>query len=134
MKISVYILEARNPVTNDFLYTVGIFCNETVCYELIDKIKPLPEAAGIAFVIKYFTLNTPKRFVNHVTEAQSAVPAYIIEAIKQQAATQEIKAAADTIMQQSINKILKEVSDCIDNPEVLKEYIQGLRDGVEDYL
>lgn len=122
----MYILHAHQAITDEYLHTVGVFSSETAALNAMSK-----RDRSLTFKLEIFTLDVPKHGID--TEPP-VLPSYVINAIKEAAKQQELNHAINTVTEKSINKILQEILECVDNPEVVKEYIQGLKDNLEDYL
>lgn len=135
MDIVIYKLSAFSIIDNTFLYDVALYSDESVALRALGLLSKNTVDIAARFIITPIILNASLRHQDTLAEkGEIATPKYITEAVKNAAKDKEVETGINTIMMKSINKILTEVEACIDNPEILKEYIIGLRDNTEDYL
>lgn len=134
-KIELYIVTARHKLTNDLLFNVGVFSNYDYTVNLVETLRSTknPAIGEIHYGLEPFILDRVEDTILKQHPDYSA-PAYVYDEIVKVVKGNDVKRAVDSIIDASIHKILKEIEDCLDNPEVVKEYIQGVRDHVEDYL
>lgn len=134
-ELEVYILLEKHTLTREIERIVGVFSDYTVCAAAKKALLDNEVNLTAIFEIIGVKLDKLLTYRSHIP-AFAVVKSnqYIIDAIKERLTNNDIEQAVKSVTLESINKILNEISDCIDNPEIVKEYIQGLRDNVEDFI
>jgi hypothetical protein len=133
-KIDCFLLIARHYITEEYLHVVGVFATDTHAVNARKKLKEQPADLAATYSIERFRIN-PDLYVTDTERIEAEpLPQYFTDAVVALLAEEELQAALREVTSKSINKILSEIEACADNPEVVREYIQGLRDNVEDYL
>lgn len=135
MNIDLNVIVANSIITNELKYIVGVISSSDACMDIIDTLTKQGVDQTVVFKCLAYRLDKLATFHEIIKlPVTSVAPDYVMEAIKTAAKTKELNEAVNSVMTKSVNKIIEEVSNCADNPQVLKEYLQGLKDNVEDYI
>lgn len=129
----IYTITGRHIITNNIVQVMGTFSNR----ELADEACAFLQKNAHNNVIKYKVQSTyidDTRTIANFQSKSKGPPKYIIEALEKHTEEVELKTLVNNTTMKIVNNILTEILNCADNPEVVKEYIQGLQDGVEDLV
>lgn len=134
-RINLYLVYAVSSISNLHAYNVGIFTSELDADRVCKTLRKDSPDVGLSYKYTVFELNSSYKHKDIIAKSiVDSVPEYLLEEVIRKAKNSTVETAVRETTMNSINKIITEVLHCMDNPEVLKDYIQGLQDNVEDYI
>lgn len=135
MNMSFYIIYTTPLVNNDILNIIGLYVDENSACKVVDELTHKKVDLGVVFRIKRFVLNQPQMYQNHLQQISiTEPPEYLLTTIAEESKKIESKEAVSIVLEKSFHKILDGVIERLDDPEIVVEYVEGLKNNVEDYL
>lgn len=133
--MNIYILTAENKITTEMHSLVGVFLDYEQAVGIAQQLQPHIEAV---LNINVQTVTIDQLLSPYATKINiqnlKIPPAYILNEFEAYCKEKVPGAAIKQLYEDINNKIISEIEQRLENLDLVKDYIQGLKDHTEDYL